>query len=145
MEILPKNVINKIFLFLQHPIAEMLKVEGIFVYMQMRFTPHLRYKGSAYDCAEADTCSTRRNNPRKYKLVNGRRMHTRELSPEEDSIYLIVYNHATPFIHREIDLVTEWNIKGRGWTQPYTFSSDYSETDRDPDSDTDSDQGWGVY
>ena len=143
MENLPKNVINKIFLFLRHPTAEILMDEGIFIYMQMRFKHHLRHKGSSYDCAEADTCSGRRCNPRKYTLGNGRRMHTRELTAQEDFIYLLVYNYATPFVHRQFDLVTEWNIKGRGYCQPYTFSTDYSDTDTD--TDTDSDPDWGMY
>ncbi len=141
---MPKNVINKIFLFLRHPAAEILKDEGIFVYMQMRFNPELRYKGSPYDCGEAGTCSLRCNIPRKYTFVNGRRMHTRELTAQEDCIYKIVYNYATPFVHRQIDLVTEWSIKGRGYLQPYNFSSDYSDTDTDA-SDTDSDPDWGWY
>ena len=137
---MPKNVINKIFLFLRHPAAEKLREEGIFLYMGMRFNTELRYKGSAYDCAEADTCSGRRNNPRHYTLLNGRRTHMRDLTEEEDFIYLTVYNHATPFVHMEIDLVTEWSIKGRGWTQAYIYPSDYSETDTDTDSDPD----WGL-
>ena len=137
MEILPKNVINKIFLFLRHPAAEILTEEGIFIYMKMRLTPELRYNGSPFYCAERDIVYRFRNNPRNYTLVNGRRMHTVELTAEEDFTYLTVYNHTTPFIHHQWGFVTEWSIKGRGWTQPYTFSSDYSDTDSDPDSDSD--------
>ena len=144
MENMPKNVINKIFLFLRHPAAELLVEEGIFLYMGMRFNPELRYKGSAFDCGEADTCSGRRNNPRHYTLRNGRRVHIRDITVEEDFIYQTVYNHATPFVHMQIDLVTEWSIKGRGWTQPYIYPSDYSETDTE-DTDTDSDPDWGLH
>ncbi len=135
--------INEHFLFTKHPASERLVEEGIFLYVGMRLDPMLMSKGSAYDCAEADTCSGRRNNPRHYTLLNGRRTHMRDITDEEDFIYQTVYNHATPFVHMEIDLVTEWSIKGRGWTQPYIYPSDYSETDTD--TDTDSDPDWGLY
>ena len=137
---MPKSVINKIFLFLRHPAAEILIDEGIFVYMQMRFNHNLRYKGSPYDCGEADTCAGRSNMPRKYTLVNGRRMHTRELTAQEDFIYQLVYNYATPFIHRQFDLVAEWTIKGNRCFLRY-----YRHPDQYDDEDTDSDPDWGLY
>ena len=68
-------------------------------------------------------------------------MHTSELSAEDDFTYLIVYNHATPFVHYQLGLVTDWSIKGRDNVQPYTLSSDYSDTDNNADSDSDADSG----
>ena len=138
METLPKNVINNIFLFLRHPVAELLRNEGIFLYMKMRLTPELRYRGSPFECADRDAYSNRHSTPRKYILVNGRRLHTRDLTEEEDFAYLTVYNHFTPFLHHQWGFVTDWSIKGKGHLQPYNLSSDYSDTDSDSDSDGDS-------
>ncbi len=138
MDILPKNIINKIFLFLRHPAAEILTEEGIFLYMKMRLTPELRYRGSPFNCAESDTCYNRRNNPRQFVIADGRRNHTSVLTDEDDLTYLIVYNHATLFIHHQWGFVTEWSIKGKGHLQPYALSIDYSDTD-DGSTITDSD------
>jgi hypothetical protein len=151
MEILPKNVINKIFFFLQHPAAKILEEEEIFIFMRMRLTPEFRYKGSQFECAKYDRIyHGAYYNPRKYTMVNGRRHHTEIVTIDEAFIYSITHNHVTPFVHYQWGLVTEWNIRGYSCTMRFadrgrfspegtysSISSDYSETDTDSDTDSD--------
>ncbi len=48
MEILPKHVINKIFLFLEHPTATIIQGETIFKFMAVRHANDIEKQGRAH-------------------------------------------------------------------------------------------------
>ena len=128
MENLPKNVINKIMLYLSHPTADIVEESSIYKYMQHRFekmeghSNSIYYGGSPFHCGEMDAChppTGRRGpvwDPRKCDVYeSGRIINHRRLEEEELFEYEIAWLHsAAPYrVRRHPDVVVFWKIKPR--------------------------------
>mgnify|MGYP000190688723 CR=1 FL=1 len=78
METLPKHVINKIFLFLEHPTAKITKRETIFKFMALRLGDgESKRGGSPHLCGVSDSWNTEEFNER----LDGRNYHSVESVP----------------------------------------------------------------
>ncbi len=148
MENLPKNVINKIMLYLSTPTADIVKESDIFKFMALRLQKHFR--GSAFDCAVIDSRFLHRYFlPRTFGIYeDGQRSTTYDLSAEEYTTYTATYLHYVRYeAGRERsgpkDIYPTWNIKGNPvrWLEleGNEYPSDYTDSDTDSQMEPDTD------
>ncbi len=154
MENLPKNVINKIMLYLSTPTADIVKNSFIFEFMALRLAKHGR--GSPFDCGIVDTTMKHRYyQPRKFSItLHGQRSTKFTLDDREHEEYTASFLHYAPGQNiGPPDIYPTWRIKGNKFKwrpQEHPPNSDpesntASDTDSgfEPDSDTDSDTNSG--
>ncbi len=93
MEILPKNVINKIMFYTNHPVVDILNASSIFKALKMYNEE--RVHGSPYDRGEADAYYGRGYEPRKREVHSGRMVLTQLENDEEIKEYEAAYFHSS--------------------------------------------------
>ena len=151
MENLPKNVINKIMLYLSHPVADIISETRIFKFMEQRhnderwYNPQRYYEGCPAHCGYIDACIQTRPyvafDPRKYaKLSNNRIRYHRDIEEEEYEEYEIAFLHSVKsYIVRRLNLVVFLRIKARALLyEPHDTMGFVSDTESDTESDSDS-------
>ncbi len=151
MENLPKNVINKIMLFLSTPTADIVKNAYIFDVMALRLEKHRRkIRGSAFSCGLTDTWIKHRFfRPRQFTITPEGQRSTKLTLEDEDYIeYMAAYLHSSRV--QDIgprDLYPTWHIKSNKFKwqpmehenlEPESGTESDSDSDWEPPSDTDS-------
>ena len=148
MENLPKNVINKIMLYLSTPTAEIVKEADICKFMALRLEKHFR--GSAFDCGVVDSEHEHRFFlPRTFGIYEaGQRSTTYTLSEEEYTEYTAAYTHYVRYVPGPHigprDIYPTWNIKGNTirWLEfegDECYPSSYTDSDSDSQWEPDTD------
>jgi len=155
MENLPKNVINKIMLFLSHPTADMMKDSLIFDFMAIRFNKYrtntntINSRGTPWNCGYVDAVMGHRYfRPRKFTInTNGERSTKLTLEDEEHHEYLVSYRHSSKLqMIGPHDLFPRWRIEGNPFKwkpnehehlEPESGTETDSDSDFEPDSDSD--------
>ena len=142
MENLPKNVINKIMLFLSTPTADIVKNAYIFDVMALRLEKHRRkIRGSAFSCGLTDTWIKHRFfRPRQFTITPEGQRSTKLTLEDEDYIeYMAAYLHSSRV--QDIgprDLYPTWHIKSNKFKwQPMEHENLEPESGTESDSDSD--------
>ncbi len=139
METMPKHVIKKLFLYLSHPTADIVKDETIFKFMALRNSDSDKTKsGSPYICGCTDTWDPEgRFNSRKYERdSNGIRHHNTDLPITEHREYLFAYLHGGHSIYNpRLTIQIDWSIKENGIRFPGDCSNSSSDEYAMSDSD----------
>ncbi len=136
MENLPKNVINKIMLFLSTPTAGIVKNAFIFDFMALRLEKHRR--GSPVNCGMVDTSMKYRYyKPRKFSItLHGQRSTTYTLTDKEYEECTAAFLHYAPGQNiGPPDIYPTWRIKGN----KFKWRPEEHPLNPDPESDTASD------
>ena len=150
MENLPKNVINKIMLYLSTPTADIVKNSFIFEFMALRLAKHGR--GSPFDCGIVDTTMNHRYyRPREFSITpHGQRSTKLTLEDAEHDEYTAAFLHYSRGQNiGPPDIYPTWRIKGNRFkwnpqehpsnSDPESGTASYTDSRFEPDSDTDSD------
>jgi hypothetical protein len=143
MENLPKNVINKIMLFLSTPTADIVKHSFIFDFMALRLEKHRRrIRGSAFSCGLTDTWIKHRFfRPRQFTITpEGQRSTKLTLEDGDYNEYVAAYLHSSRV--QDIgprDLYPTWRIKGNRFKWLSMAHPEREEPESGTESDSDSD------